>query len=152
MGRFTDMFSKAARDELSGLPDDLAARREALTEFHDAARVEMARALEPALNAHLKTLPQDHFREKQAVAKWVNDALRGLGLTIRHPEYDQPALLKANAAGGSLTEGKYFFEITDEKGSRHKGRKSYPTLPDLQLMPADLSRLSHVEQVIARHR
>lgn len=153
MSTFEGHVAAAVKDSMRTLPDNFDVRLVAADGLLDAARAEIAEALAPALNAKLKTMPQTNYGEKQAVAKWVNETLRSVGLSIRG-QGDEPALLKARA-GHNPTEtgGEYFLETTDEMGVRHSPRagKGFTTLPDLKLMPADLSRLSHVEQAIVRN-
>ncbi len=153
MSAFTDRVTEIVRERIQKIPDHFEARLVVADDVLDVVRMELAQALQPSLNAKLKTMPQTNYGEKQRVSDWTNEILRSLGLAVN--ANGEPALLKARA-GHNPTEtgGEYFLETTDDKGHRHHEPKQggWNELPELTLMPADLSRLSHVEQAAARNR
>jgi hypothetical protein len=120
------------------LPPDYTARRSVLLEAHRVFREELASALEPALNAHLATMPQHSYEEKKDLAKWINAELRQFGLAIRDPKSGGRSILQGNP-GDDPHIGRFRLDHTDNSGKRH-----YPVnavvLPQLALMPDDLTR------------
>lgn len=99
-------------------------------------RREMAKRLEPALNAYIQAIPQGSYDEKREVARWGNEELKQrFNLTIKGPA-DLPALLVA-AQGNPPDEeiGRFFLETKSAEGKR--SRTLLPTpLPPFELMEA----------------
>lgn len=135
-----------AQDDSAARPPFLAAlleRQPAVTGYHEAAqqarslthafRQQMAERLQPALNAHIRTMPQDDLEGKKAVAEFINGELEPLGLAVRCPNSGHPARLKATA-GNWPGVGSFHFLVYND------GKRLRPTyadkLPELQLMDA----------------
>lgn len=123
------------------LPSDYAERRSILAESHRVFREELVAALEPAINAHIKTLPQQTYDDKKELSKWVNAELRQFGLSIRDPKSGNCCLLRGNTAT-DLHSGRFMLDYTDNLGKRHYPLTSV-AIPQLTLMPDDLTRASY---------
>jgi len=122
-------FDQRIRD----LPGDYAARYKELQELSHEFRTEVARQLGPAMNAHLKKMPQDSYAEKQALASWVNGQLRALGLAIKCPKTGRPANLVADIKQAGSDVSRFRLEIRDERGKKTRTFASRE-LPELELM------------------
>ena len=104
-----------------------------VTELRTAFHRFLAEQLQSRLNAHLKTVPQESYQEKQALASQVNRELRELGLSIRCPRTGLPAILIADVREPSEGSSRFRLEVATAEGGR---RRTYTaaTLPDLELM------------------
>lgn len=98
-------------------------------------RRELAGAIQLRFNAYLKTLPQETYEQKHALASWVNHVLRVLDLALRCPRTGEPAILVAEDKDKSHPNSRFRFQ---GKGTKGKNLKTCPSvqLPDLQLIPA----------------
>ncbi len=138
------------RRTLRAAPSDYAGRRAALLDASHFVRAEIAAALEPALNAHLRTLPHDAYEEKRALATWVNRELHEIGLTIRCPKTGRPSILVADVrAGGDDEKGRFRIEARDENGKTARTFCS-TRLPDLELMEEPPRRENFASRAVAR--
>jgi hypothetical protein len=107
-----------------------------------AFREVTAEVLGPRLNAHLNSIPQDTLVEKQALATWLNEQLRAIGLAIKCPKTGLPGILKADfkdSANDSVS--RFRVEVWDPGRGRYQSFSSN-TLWDLTLMEAPPRRES----------
>ena len=103
---------------IEGLPEKYLGFASAAQKLENALRTELAAAIQPRLNVHIRSLPHETYAEKQTVASWVNDELRQLGLAIRCPRTGQPAILIADVQGGIDSASRFRLEIRGIDGSR----------------------------------
>lgn len=144
-----DNFNHSVASKLADLPQDFAARREALRALHLAARSAIAESFEAALNREASERPQQTYEDKKALAKWVNAELRELGLTVRCPKTGRPAFVRGHA-GGTPGVGRFHLEITDERGVQQRTVTSV-NLPYLNLEADDLARAPYGERGMRGH-
>jgi hypothetical protein len=116
------------------LPEPYDERYSALQSLRSAFYREVARQLEPTLNAYAKSQPLNTLDERSALSSWINGALRHLGLALVSPRGNEPAILIADTAGQSRKPG-FRFQITEASGKRVRTVPS-DELPDLELMQA----------------
>ena len=96
--------------------------------FHD----EMARALEPRLNAEMDRRPHEELVEQRELAGWVNYVLRSLRLAIRCPRTGKPATMLVDYRDNDYDLGRFRLEVRDDRGQSVKTVTSHE-LPVLQL-------------------
>ncbi len=111
-----------------------ADRRAVLLQIRHTIQSDIAEALQPAMNEHLRSAPHETYEEKQALATWVNRELHEIGLTIRCPKTGWPSILVADVRGsGHDAQGRFRIEARDEQG---KTMRTYSStrLPELDLM------------------
>ena len=101
----------------------------ASTTFHK----ELALAFEPLFNQKLREMPHDDLESKRRVCTWANEQLRMLGLTIRCPTTQRPAILVAIGSGESENAGRFRLETRDPDG-RVARTVSSADVPELNLM------------------
>jgi hypothetical protein len=118
---------------LSELPLDYAGFSKRATAMSHGFRAELAKAMEPRLNQYLRTLPSETYAEKQSLCSWVNGQLHDLGLAIRCPRTQRPAILVADVQGGPDSASRFRLDIRTESGQRTK-TLSARQLPSLDLM------------------
>lgn len=103
----------------------------------DVSRIfgeELVRKIEPLLNAHLQTMPQDTLPEKRSLAIWVNRELRELGLCIRCPKTGAPAILVADfSSAAEENVSRFRIDSRQSEGHRKRTTTSY-SVPKLELM------------------
>ena len=140
------------RQKLSSAPTDYAGRRAALSDVSHSVRRQIAEALQPVLNAHVRTLPHETYEEKRMVASWVNRELHELGLTIRCPKTGTPSILVADLRSGDEdSKGRFRIEARDETGRTTRTYCS-TRLPDLELMEEPPRRENFARQSDLPHR
>ena len=127
----------------ASLPVDYPRRSETLAAMTMAYREELASQLAPALNAHIRTMPQETYEEKKALAKWVNDELRRFDLAINCPKTGQGSILLA-IPGNHPEVGRFAIEHKTPEGKRVRSVTT-PQLPPLDLMVADPRREALLE-------
>jgi hypothetical protein len=137
----TASVRKSVEKIVDDLPSNYVDRRAALVAMSDTFREEMARAIAPALNENVQSLEQNSYEAKKTTAKYVNAELRRIGLAIRCPRTSEPTLLQAYP-GNHPDEGRYRLDYTDAEGRRHH-TVSWNTLPQLELMPDNLTRVPY---------
>ena len=123
------------RDFLAELPKEYsAARREAAAISH-AFHQELAAAIGPRLNEHLKTLRQESYEEKRTLAAWCNQELRSMHLCIRCPRTGREGILLADIVGGQYDAPRFRIQTKDERG---RVARTYASreLPSFELMEA----------------
>ena len=125
---------------LSPSPADYDGIARHLDEAGRGFRRAVAERLEPALNDHLKGLPQASYGEKQELARWVNAELRRFGLAIRCPKTGLPAILIADP-GDDPARGRFQLDVITAAG-RNKRTVSSVQLPHLALTADGPSRIS----------
>jgi hypothetical protein len=123
---------------------DFMARSDALEGTYDAVRGAIAEVLEPALNLEAAHRPHETYEQKKDLAKWVSAQLRRFGLAVQCPRTGKPCRFMANP-GGQPGVGRFLLEYTDETGRRQHPFTSV-ALPQMSLMPDDLSRASYADQ------
>ena len=126
---------RAIESLFSNLPESFAERHAAMQSFRRAFYAELAKALEPALNAHAKAQPLETYEERSALASWINQTLRQMGLTLICPRTNRPAILISDMTGGSRQKMHFRFQTTEPSGKRVRWGMSRE-LPDLELMQA----------------
>ena len=119
-------------------PPDFVAQSERFVSLGHTFRKTIAAILQAPLNAHLKTLPQETPKEKQAIAVWVNGQMRNLGLAIRCPKTGRPSVLISDIKESGSEIGRFRLENRDEEGAKARTLTS-KSLPELELME-DLPR------------
>lgn len=130
-------WRSALRHALAATPDEYRSRHKALAAASVTFRLELARALEPALNAAAAAMPQESYEDKKALARWLNAELRTLGLALRDEVTGRPCLLVGDP-GNRPGLGRFVLDYLDD-GRRVHAWTSV-TLPPLRIMPDDLSR------------
>ncbi len=114
---------------------DYTSSYETAKRWNDAFRMELATAIEPALNAHVNTLPQKNLAEMRNVATSTNAAIKQLGFALRCPVSDKASWLIAETNSGERPEPyRYRFQHQDETGRTRRHAPSLQ-LPHLILMP-----------------
>lgn len=128
-------WQAAIRQRLfASLPEEFAGRYKLVTRINHAFRAELAATLQGSLNDHLAAMPQDSLAEKQALASWVNEHLRLLGLAVRCPKTGLPGTLLADFQDAAHEDTTRFrVEVRDRTGRRFKSYTS-PSLFDLTLI------------------
>ncbi|MGD9689523.1 MAG: hypothetical protein AB7V47_07260 [Phycisphaerales bacterium] len=99
---------------------------------------EIARHLEEPLNDFARSMPRETYQQKKELAKVINADLRALGLALMDPATGNPCLLVGDP-GNRPEHGRFVLDYTDAAGRRMHALTSVE-LPDLKLMPDDLSR------------
>lgn len=117
----------------SGLPADYEEFTAAARALGRCFHCELATAMQPRLNSHLRTLPSDTYAEKQYIATWVNEQLRELGLAIRCPKTGKPANLIADVQAGEDSASRFRLDVRTDEGGRTRTFSSRD-LFDLELM------------------
>lgn len=121
------------------LPTGFSARHEAIGSIRDAFHIELAHAMEDALNRHLEGMLHDSVDEKRATASYVNEVLRSVGLAIKSKEpLSRPATLVADVKPDSSEVGQHAVYRLHHRGN--DGRAVRTTLgrgalPRLSLVP-----------------
>jgi hypothetical protein len=110
----------------------LAAVNEA-KELVSLTKQEIIARITPLLNAQVSAMPSENYGDKQKIASWVNGELRRLGLAIRCPKTNHPAILVADVRGGEHEISRFRLEIRDDSGNR-KRTWSSQSIPELTLM------------------
>ena len=121
------------RQVFADLPEDYAGRRAALLSTTAAFGAELATQLQPALNAHIRSLPHATFGEKKELAKLVNGELRQFGLAIKCPKTGRPSILVAGP-GHHPDSGRFQLENLSPEGKRVRTYNT-PYLVELDLTP-----------------
>jgi hypothetical protein len=123
---------KGALESLfAGLPEAYGERYEALQALRQSFYRELAKHLQPVLNAQAKNQPHGTLQERSALASWINRTVRHAGLSLVCPRTNQPAILFSGTSGRSRTM-RFYFQITDESGKQVRTVGS-EELPDLEL-------------------
>lgn len=122
------------------LPAEFPARQATLLRLTDTFREELAAALQAPLNAHLASMPQENYEEKQALVLWLNAELRRFGLAVRCPKTGRASLLQVDI-GRQPEKGRFQTDNVNGQGKRERPL-SFNELIPLELMPDDLSRAS----------
>jgi len=94
---------------------------------------ELAAALAPRLNAHLRSVPVGTYQEARTAASWLNHQLHTLHLCTRCPKTGRPAILLADIRGGERDRPRWRFQARDETGVTARTASS-SELPALELM------------------
>lgn len=93
----------------------------------------LATALQDVFNARLGEMPKTDYRQKQALASWVNSQLRELGFAIQCPKTGRPAILIADLRDAEDQQGRFRLEIRTVEGRRIR-TMSATELPSLTLI------------------
>ena len=78
---------------------------------------ECAHRLEPALNARIAQLPQATYEDKKELSKWINQEVRGLGLSVACPKTGLPAFITGHP-GNDRRVGRFVFHALRPDGTR----------------------------------
>jgi hypothetical protein len=127
-------WRSTVRSVMACLPTGYADAGPAASAMRRIFHEELAAALEPRLNAHLKTMAHDTYADKKALASWVNNELHYVqGLTIRCPRTDLPAILVTDIRDAETQASRFRLEVRSPDGRASKTYSS-AKLPELKLM------------------
>jgi hypothetical protein len=134
---------RAVESLFTNLPAPYAERYAMMQSLRHSFYAELAKQLEPALNAYAKTQPQETWEERSTLASWINQTLRQSGLALVCPRTNRAAILISDMTGGSRKKMHFRFQTTEPSGRRVRSGMS-TELPDLELMqaPARIENLS----------
>ena len=121
------------RGVLADLPEDYPVYFKAASELRHHFHTELAAGLQTRLNRHLQGMAQETYDEKRALATWVNEQLRSLGLAIKCPKTGRPGSLLADFKDSEGDVSRFRLEVRDEHGGKTRivvGRH----LAELELM------------------
>ncbi len=131
---FRATWQSRVAETVRGLPEGYADARVMAMALRQELVAALAAAVQPRLNAHLRSMPHETYGEKQALATWVNHELHNeLGLAIRCPRTGRPAILIADTRDGKDVQGRFRLEVHDERGRKARTYTA-SALPDLELM------------------
>jgi hypothetical protein len=117
------------------LPESFTERIKAMDALRRAFYAELAKRLEPTLNAYAKDQPYTTLEERSELASWINNTVRQLGLALVCPKTQRPAILISDVTGGSRQKLRFRFQTSEASGKRVRNGMS-ADLPDLHLMQA----------------
>lgn len=122
------------RKVLREMPDDYCLAGDIAEQLRHLFHAELAEAIQPRLNAHLKQMPQSTLPERQALATWLHGQLHDrLGLAVRCPRTSHPALLITDRVYADKDYLRWRLHVTDPAGGSTKTYLS-SKLPELDLM------------------
>jgi hypothetical protein len=127
---------QAIKSLFAGLPESFEERYAKMQSLRRAFYAELAKQLEPTINAYARSQPQGTLEERSALASWINRTCRQTGLALVSAHSNQPAILISDVSGRSKTK-RFRFETTDPSGKRVRSGGS-SEVPDLELMQAPL--------------
>jgi hypothetical protein len=134
MGDSSDeSWRRALRKRLQSLPIDFVEAAKTASAIRECFHEELASVLGPRLNECLRNLPQDTHREKQGVASFCNSSVHGIGLRVKCPRTNRPALLVVDIRSGQDDTSRFRIEVRDDKGRKMRTYTS-TELPELELM------------------
>jgi hypothetical protein len=125
----------AIESVFANLPDSYAERYAMMQSLRRSFYGELAKQLQPALNAYAKIQPKETWEERSALASWINQTLRQMGLVLVCPRTNRPAILISDMTGGSRKKMHFRFQTAEPSGKRVRSAMSVE-LPDLELMQA----------------
>jgi hypothetical protein len=128
---------RAVESLFVNLPDSYAERYAMMQSLRRSFYAELAKQLEPALNAYAQSQPQETWEERAALASWINRTLRQTGLALICPRTNRPAILISDVTGGNRRKMHFRFQTTEPSGRRVRSAMSLE-LPDLELTQAPL--------------
>jgi hypothetical protein len=143
-----DGFAAKVRTMISGEYGEVRSRVVAL---HAAFHRELAAALAPMLNEHIAKMPQATLEEKRALATWLNAELRGLGLAIRFPGSNEPAILVADFKNSAHRDATRFRLHSRDVSHRKTRTAPMGVAPELELM-ADPPRRENFARLSTREK
>lgn len=124
-------------DIFSELPDDPQQRIDSIKAIRNAFYEELARQMSPALNAYVRTMPQNSPEDFKQVAAWVNDLLRETHLRVKEPTSGLPSLIIADVHSGKRSQlPRYRIEAHRPNMRSVRSNTTYGRLFDVELMPA----------------
>lgn len=129
---------------------DFEKEHAAAEELTHLVRLELIDRLQEPFNAAIRAKPHESYEDKKEIAKWANDVLRRLSLSVRCPVTGLPAFLWGGQNRAS-SDGILRLEVTDADG-RQRRTKSFsdPDRIDLELIEI-LPRRTFASRV-GRHR
>ena len=86
-------LEKKAQGAATTASDGYQAKAADLSGITHNYMAKLAKELEPALNAHVQSMPQETHEDKKEVASWVTKELRRFDLAIKCPKTGHPAIL-----------------------------------------------------------
>ena len=125
-------WTKTFRKMFSQLPDEFAEASRLAKELSTVFHSEMARELSASFNAHIQSLPQNSYDDKQSIATWANRELHRLHLAIRCPKSGKPALLIANYRQRGDDRPRFKIECRHSEGRTNTIFSG--ALPELELI------------------
>lgn len=108
------------RRTLANLPRDYFSAAETVRALRAVFQAEIASAMEPRFNEHIRAQPRHDYDDKRTLAGWINRELRDLGLSVRCPDSGRPATLLADYRADSGRESRFRIETIDAKGHRRR--------------------------------
>jgi hypothetical protein len=114
-----DTQRAAIRSLFQDLPGGFSERLSAVVKLRDIFHEEIALAMTAPLNEYFGGLAQDTAAEKTQTATHINGTLRSLGLTIREPKTQLPALLVTDVQASKKDTheiSRFRLEVRDENG------------------------------------
>jgi len=134
---------RVLRALIDQLPQDYAARYEALARVQACCREACARGLEPSINERMAgsaATAGEAVDGMRAIARWINHDAAELGLAIRCPQSSRAATLAADTARTSRgSAGRFRLQVHDDEGGRHWTLYSAQP-PKIQLMARPCKR------------
>jgi len=128
---------------------DYAALYQSLVDATHRFKAEIARQLEPALNAVVRSMPCSTLQDKQDIAVWVNQQARDLGLAVKSEKTQSPGVLFADLKDRQSNAARFRIDARGDDGRKVRSFLSYD-LPYLELIEDAPRRETFVEQ--ARRR
>ncbi len=127
-------WREAFRSVLAELPKPYLEAAPFASAMRQVFHEELAWAMEPRLNEHLRNLPSATYEDKKALSSWANRELHyELGLTIRCPRTRKPAILVADLRDARGEASRFRLSVPREGGRSEKTLSSV-ALPELNLM------------------
>ncbi len=118
-----------------GLPESHEERVVVLQSIRKTFYAALAKYFEKTLNMHVQSQPQATADERHALASWINQTVRQLGLSLVCPRTHQPAILVSDVGSGSRQVPRFRFQTTSVSGKKIRSCTT-TELPELELMQA----------------
>lgn len=103
-----------------------------------AFRTWVATTIAGVLSKTVSELPHDSLQDKSSVAGWVNSELRSLGLALKCPRTQKPALLRADH-GMDDGHGRFQLRLAEDNNQRTVNRGRLSDILPFELMPDSFS-------------
>lgn len=112
-----EQLREAIRDALAKVPSDYAGAMRRYEEVSHQFFAELARSVEPLINAELAGRDSDDLESKRALATDLNLQLSRLRLSITCPRTGRAAILIGNRHDADDSIGRFQFEVRGHDGS-----------------------------------
>ncbi|MCA9217362.1 MAG: hypothetical protein KDB27_30045 [Planctomycetales bacterium] len=127
-------FEAAVDTFLGALTGDWKDVTDAIGAASGVLRDKAANRVEPVLNEYVRLQPQDSLEQKRALASLINERLQALGLAIRCPITNAPAIIVADQRSDSPNISRFRLRARKPGGGRTT-HGVWRELPPLELMP-----------------